>query len=618
MQQFLHELFTKFAAGQSRQEVEQRTPDHVVVFVHGMGRALKGGTLQEWAQPLAQSLCDLSLDAFPNSKYPSLVISKANAVGEAPEMLVKVLRGHDRKGDPNYLHVLMTEASWSTDFAPATALDTYWWAASMAKTVFRRSVYLLRWNMYPGREKGWRVLIWLFKWLLLTVVTVISIVLGLLLLFVTVILLLVVVLVAKFPGLGQWVSGFVALFADFLGDPQVWKKKPLQAAAMRQRIRDTLQRWDHDRGIPVTVVAHSQGAAVAGQVLFQGSQKARATNFVTVGSGLGLLGYARWGGPTSDPVADWLRTPEIRWINVWGKFDFVPAGPISTDRNGPRPVFKKIYDRNSKGSGGPGPEEHPVYNRSALIYDHIVYSKNRVEVIDPIAGLIFPEQGGPAGESSDRLWFSGAQGDRRTRPHRVMVKSLGATRALAISAGALLAPVLLSLLASIPSARRLFQCNTDQPEQGPWWSLWLCNGSSYQWASPGDWVILAVTGAVIAGILIAFLNGPLWTLLHCRVESRRKKPRKRQHRKPGDLPRELPGEPAGNPWLNVILYLASSVLLTVALPMLALSAQPRSWLIYAGSAAVLFAFCFTGTGISPLPARTSGSSSRNSAASPRT
>ena len=48
-----------------RRDAAERRPDHVVVFVHGMGKALKGGTLQEWAQPLTQSLNDLSLDMSP-------------------------------------------------------------------------------------------------------------------------------------------------------------------------------------------------------------------------------------------------------------------------------------------------------------------------------------------------------------------------------------------------------------------------------------------------------------------------------------------------------------------------------------------------------------------------
>lgn len=77
------------AAGQR----QSGRPDHVVVFVHGMGRALKGGTLQEWAQPLMLSLHDLSLDLVPDVQHPHLVITKANAVGDAPEVWVKVLRG---------------------------------------------------------------------------------------------------------------------------------------------------------------------------------------------------------------------------------------------------------------------------------------------------------------------------------------------------------------------------------------------------------------------------------------------------------------------------------------------------------------------------------------------
>jgi hypothetical protein len=144
-------------------------PDHAVVFVHGMGRALKGGTLQEWAQPPMLSLHDLSLDLVPEDvPSPHLVITKANAVGDAPEVWVNVLRGY-ADGRPDYLTVLMTEASWGRDFEPASAASTYSWALRTALRVYKRSVQLIKWNLYPGSRRTGPA--WFGAWLRQRVLT---------------------------------------------------------------------------------------------------------------------------------------------------------------------------------------------------------------------------------------------------------------------------------------------------------------------------------------------------------------------------------------------------------------------------------------------------------------
>ncbi|UEL27733.1 hypothetical protein [Pseudarthrobacter sp. L1SW] len=563
-------------------------PDHVVVFVHGMGRALKGGTLQEWAQPLMLSLHDLSLDLVPQTTHPHLVITKANAVGDAPEVLVKVLRGV-ADNEPDYLTVLMTEASWGRDFEPASAASTYSWALRTALRVYMRSVQLIKWNLHPGRRRASPA--WLGAWLRQLVLTSLAAFAGFFILLAVLVVLLLIIVLAWIPGPGRWVGKLVSLFADFLGDPQVWKRKPLQAAAMRQRVVDTLQRWDQGSGTEVTVVAHSQGAAIAGQVLFQ--NQARVTNFVSVGSGLDLLGYAQWGGGTGeDPVTDWLANPQRpRWINVWGKFDFVPAGPISTHANGPLPVFGKIYARDTEGDGGPGPEEHPVYNRSALIYDHIVYSRNRVEVLDPLARLVLdPPPADPAG-----LAFRMLDGDRRLRPHRVMVKSLGVTRLLAVITSALSAPAALAWLGSLDGTRNLVQCGPPGAGRDPWWSAWLCSGPTYHWAHWQDLGVLAVTTAVFAGVLVGLLNGPVWGVLHDRLQ-RMRKPSFRQS---SDPTRNLPA----SPWWYVAWYLLIVTAVAVAVPFM-LAWPDLPWVAVVVLVVALWALCFTRTSITGLPART--------------
>jgi hypothetical protein len=577
-----------------------------------MGKALKGGTLQEWSQPLMQSLFDLSVDTAGDQKDPPLLIEKAHAVSEAPEAWVNVLRGYKTDGRPDYVRYLLTEASWGSDFTPATAFSTYWWALRTAGRAYDRGLELLWWNLYAGSRHS---LLWFLKRCTQIAVFTVAAVGGLVLVVAALAVLLVLVILAQIPGPPRlWLGQLVTLFADFLGDPQVWKRKPLQAAAMRQRVTDTLLRWDHASGVDVTVVAHSQGAAIAGQVLFQNKDRVRATNFVSVGSGLSILGYADWGGSTDDPVKDWLdNAPRTRWINVWGKFDFVPAGPIGTKAMGDDPVFKKIFDRESSGDPGFGPEEHPVYNRSALIKDHIVYSKNRIEVIDPLARLILrpvPPEG--------KVQFGPPPDDVRLGPHRVMVKSLGVTRLLAAVSSGLCAPAVLAWLGSNKWARAAVQCGSADG-QDPWWSSWLCSGGRYAWTlqpSP-DWWVLGLTSLALAGALIQFLNGLVWELLHGMLQRRRKPPRRRidkgAYRLTSLLRRAigLPvrknkdqrvGGPALYPWLKVFTYLAIAFIIVVALPIAVARPEGLWWIVYAVSAG-LWILCFADTDMQPLDAR---------------
>ena len=586
-------------------------PDQVVVFVHGMGKALKGGTLQEWAQPLAQSFRDYALDDVGCLTCAPLIITDASAVIDTPSIRARVLRRHNpgpgAEHHPEYATILITEASWGADFVPATATDTYSWAWTMMPKVYGRSMELLWWNLYAGRPSRSNPF-WLLKRIKQVILSASTAVLGFVVLIPGLALLGVVIFLANVPGLGRFVGAFVGLFAEFLGDPQVWLRRPLQAAAMRQRIIRTLSPWNA-LGIPITLVAHSQGASVSAQVLFQkglSGCSAQVTNFVTVGSGVGLLGYAKWGGNGTDPVEDWMHNTRFRWINMWGKFDFVPAGPISTDHNGTRPVFENLFDRNNpkNPAPGPGPEEHAIYNRAALIYDHIVYSRNRVEVIDPLARLVLPPVVGGGAPAPAPVGIPiGNPTDRRLRPHRVMVKSLAATRALAFIAGVGLAPPIMSWLSTLKPLQAALQCSPADGAEVQWWVAWFCSYGGFSWQAPGTWPSNAVAAALIAAFYIAVLNGPLWNWLHGLVERRRKRTlsQLRPNRKPGDLPRRGPLTDAGNPWPWVWLY-AAGVWTATLLP-LYFVAGPTMAAVGVGTALVLVYESNRGTGVEPLASR---------------
>ncbi|MHA7304701.1 hypothetical protein ACX80E_05550 [Arthrobacter sp. TMN-49] len=613
-----------------------KRPDHVVILVHGMGKALKGGTLQEWAQPLLNSLNDIALDGrdlLPEDsefrRLPPLIIDSADALEETPNTWIRVLRATPKDAN-DYARIVITEASWGKDFRPATAGATYAWAWKSTVIVIRRVARLLSWNIMPRAWAAYlgKSLSWIRPALALLLVILFFplIALGL------VVLGLVLVL-TPIPGVGRLVGSFISLFADFLGDPETWQRRPLQAAAMRDTVSRAILACKGTAEDPwtdtqVTVLAHSQGAAISAQVIFQGGLD--VTNFICVGNGLPLLGYARWGDEISpdllgqvqqdhsliqnaaaaqdlpaSPVKDWLRHRNMpRWINLWARFDFVPAGPVGpTAGRDNEATFKELY---TGGDGNNyGPEEHPIYNSSALIKDHIVYSRNRVEVIDPVAQLIYRDcAAAPAATAipvpgSDGLWLppleeQGADGDARLRAHHNLVKSLGMTRLLAFIAGAAVSGQLLQWLSAWSFPGYLAKCSkiaADAP-----FVIWPCT-SAPEWSNPNDLWILFLMAALIGSLLLQMLNGWIWNALHRRVERRRTK---------SDVRLTAPGHG------YLVIYLLAVFLLTVAMPVTitvtgmgnGLAGPQLVWVgAYVALFAVLVALSLTGQPLKPMRAR---------------
>lgn len=569
-------------------------PDHVVIFVHGMGAALKGGTLHEWAEPLIESLSDVAHDEG-GSESP-LVIDAAHHSLETPEIWLSVSRpSAERK------KILLTEAHWGNEFSPAKAGATWLWAVQMASRVLKRVFGLIHWNMYPASLSADRYKLgFLLRWVLPGLMALVSLPAALALLLVLGFL----ILISHIPGLGTWVGRLVMLFAEFLGDPAVWARQPTQAAAMRQRVIDILERVP--QGADVTVVAHSQGAAVAGQVLLTG--RAKATNFITVGSGLPLLGYARYGSISPNvgksPVRDWTENaPELRWINLWGKFDFVPAGPMgSYDTNEGKTrigkTFKALYAPTPEDFAklGYGPEEHPIYNRSGIIHDHIVYSKNRIEVLDPIAKLVYDDQSMMAGkQDASSVVFQKPKGqEARLKQHRRMVSFLGMTRLLALAAGVFLAPPMHSWLQSITWFQEMAGCVLDTKATA-FLSWWPCSHSGINWGTWATWtefwVFILMLG-IISAALIWLLNGALWTKLHGRLERRY----------------NIKGEVRHATSRYFWWYVAAVGSLTVGLPVIFGSFPITAWwqwrAAFVLTALILFLISYkSGQKINPLPAR---------------
>lgn len=79
-----------------------------------------------------------------------------------------------------------------------------------------------------------------------------------------------------------------------------------------------------------------------------------------------------------------------------------PAGP-SLDADEVNRLLDEAYASLGQGAGPVGPEEHVVDNRLSVTTDHVTYTQNVVQVIDPIARLIAePERFDPLAATASR------------------------------------------------------------------------------------------------------------------------------------------------------------------------------------------------------------------------
>ncbi|MFJ6345211.1 hypothetical protein ACIQLM_06750 [Pseudarthrobacter oxydans] len=107
--------------------------------------------------------------------------------------------------------------------------------------------------------------------------------------------------------------------------------------------------------------------------------------------------------------------------------------------------------------------------------------------------------------------------------------------------------------------------------------------------------MLVAATAVFAGLLVALLNGPVWGVLHDRLQ-RMRRPSFTQSSDPTR-------NPPANPWWYVAWYLLIVTAVAVAVPFL-LAWPDLPWVVVVVLVVALWALCFTRTGITGLPART--------------
>lgn len=306
--------------------------------------------------------------------------------------------------------------------------------------------------------------------------------------------LLIVGILARIPGIGKPFSAAVTALATTIGDAAAWVDAPLRAEAMSEIVKDRVTAAHRHGADRVVVLAHSQGAAVAVHAILSMPLAARPDVLVTIGGATSLLRSPVWGEGGAQPeIVQGLAGSEVRWINIWALLDPVPAGPLGDSRKASRirwnwlraagarieeeknarlraasgvakgtVAFDKILGDDDVERAAlhneellaamtevagdrarTGPEEWVVDNGLSLFSDHVRYSANQIEVVEPMARVIL----GVELDDVDR------NGRRALERRRLQVGVLFEARLFSFLIAAWVAPLFLQLPAPLSVTR---------------------------------------------------------------------------------------------------------------------------------------------------------------------
>jgi hypothetical protein len=290
-------------------------PEFGVLFVSGIAHQRPGSALSALSGALYGWLlrwnCRTSLcpDSSPTLSQAVLSPGASADGGPAHLSLAVSLPLSSGRQDARWL---LAESSWPGLFDAPRFLDLARWIWKVSTCLLvmqfviplRRNLYQARSNSddltMPGRL-GHIAAVVCYA-ILMGVAGMLSVLLS--------ILLFALAVAAKLPipRIELAVRWVVVKISSVLGDSYVLAHCPVQFAAMRTTVARDL-RWLQDRCDKVAIVAQSQGAAIAHQVLKEGDYRPGLRAFITLGQVIGkmhLLWHMDW-DPRVHRVAWWSR-----------------------------------------------------------------------------------------------------------------------------------------------------------------------------------------------------------------------------------------------------------------------------------------------------------------------
>jgi hypothetical protein len=444
-----------------------RKPEIGVLFIHGIGEQERGQTLVNMAEPTVEWI-DSWLKNIPHA-WPFSVWTDAEKM---PEQYRKYAHGEAKikrsvllpanPNTPPHIQLELTtsnsgrthstthnstwvlaESRWAASFPPPNSREVIGWTMKfmpwVVTSLFFKSRTFRSINSLSSRSWDSTFFVqmtlmaaYYFGLLLIALVSSPAI-LGLDLLMATILLFTFI----PIPAIQQYVSWLLLKIAAIIGDSYIFAKSDMRQEAVITKVLDDLT-WLERRCSNITIVAHSQGAAVAYYALQRKlrtdtiqDQKIRL--LVTFGSGLaklrelifrrneesftyttlaflgipiaGLAGLAITSGAIPVeyvPISLWVL---ITLILLLVTVDLLRGPPFSyteeSDFSTWTEWLKKagvhwvdIYASNDPIPGGPmfgmtmAPESYEVHNRGSMWGDHTTYALNRDEFLPLIVTSI--------------------------------------------------------------------------------------------------------------------------------------------------------------------------------------------------------------------------------------
>lgn len=481
--------------------------DVALVLVHGIGAQLRGATLVEWAEPLAKRLDFIARTVGGKAHVVRSVLGK----GAPAEIHIQVQRPrHPTR------RIVITEAHWAEEFVAEGSSPALLWAAKFAfRAAWRAAEHFIRFGLaiktsvlagtisFTTARRVQALASGFAQVMLKIPLTLAILVLLPVILTIVVTGLVVLSVLAKIPFIASRVNPIIQALTTSIGDASTWTSRPVNAAAIRDVVRDEIKRANY-LASKVIVLGHSQGAAVSVEAILapDAESLAEVDTLITVGGAVLLLRSPRWSRLETDtqfsPIRAWSSRENLRWINIWALWDPVSSGPITEHpkdakyrcaecykraielrlhhaalrrtyvavlkrrpRRGPRDAprqeralvqggdFPLPWERIGTVPECAGPEEWPVHNNGSLIKDHTTYPENILQVIDPLA---YELMGEPRPSMTAALLSEGEpdSGYLKTDQelHQDLVRSFGLFKVLALVFSSLHSPEIAQFLFS--------------------------------------------------------------------------------------------------------------------------------------------------------------------------
>lgn len=178
---------------------------------------------------------------------------------------------------------------------------------------------------------------------------------------------------------------------EWFGDLSILLGDAAQAANVRARVIDAIDRVTSEGAEAVVLVAHSGGAIVSFETLADPAYLDRpVAKLITIGEGLKLAwsladerqdehlaGRARLAG-------DLRARPRLRWVDVWASYDPAPAGGLPARAHLRTADPDQVERVRKEHRGDTVVEDRPVTNRMNVARDHGAYWENAEGFLVPL------------------------------------------------------------------------------------------------------------------------------------------------------------------------------------------------------------------------------------------